>query len=66
MTFKFRDYQIDAIARIFAIFGVEPAGPPVDQVVLACRSHRAGENCDDGGAGEPLAERQGDADKPPF
>ena len=65
-TLSFRDYQLAAIANVFADFGVQPAGPPDDPVVTACRSHRARKDGDDGGAGQSLAKGASDDVVPPF
>ena len=62
---KFRDYQLDAIKSIFDEFGIEPAGPPTDQIVAHCSGNRSWEDSDNGGTGESVADRQGDDDKPP-
>ena len=65
-TIQLRDYQVDAVAKVFQEFGVIPAGPPTDKVVTACRSNGARKNNDDGGASEPLASWTSAAYQPPF
>lgn len=62
----FRKYQIEAIARVFKLTGVEPAGPDDEQVVAYCRSHRTRQNSDDGRLSATLAERSSDDDLAPF
>lgn len=61
---RFRDYQLDAIASIFRVFGLQPAGPESDQIVARCSSDRAGEDSNHGWASEELADRSCDDDKP--
>lgn len=65
-TFRLRDYQLDALARIFDEFAIDPAGPPDDPLVAHCRGDRTGEDGNDGGTGEALAGGKGDDDQPPF
>lgn len=52
---RFRDYQLDALKRIFHSFGVDPAGPEDDPLVIACRGDGAGKDGLHGGTGETLA-----------
>jgi len=65
-SIRFRDYQLDALKRIFVSFGVEPAGPKDDPVVIACRSDGTGENRLHGGARQTLAAWSRDDVEPPF
>jgi hypothetical protein len=62
----FRKYQLDAIARVFAIVGVQPAGPDDEQVVAYCRGYRIGEDGDHGRLGSTLARGSSDDDFAPF
>lgn len=63
---RFRDYQVTAIANIFRLFGVDPAGPEDDPVVARCRSNGTGEDSCDGRSDSSLADRQSDDVEPPF
>ncbi len=62
----FRDYQIHAISSIFTKFGIEPAGPPEDQIVAACSGNGVRENGDDGRTCEVMANGASDDDLTPF
>lgn len=62
----FRDYQLDALASIYADFGIDPAGPPSDEIVSRCSSNGTRENGDHGRASEELAGWSSDDDQPPF
>ena len=75
---KLRDYQVEAVANVFRIFGIPPAGPDESQVVKQYRlesgqrqveSDGSGDGLreDDlhGSTGEPLADRSSDDDQPP-
>lgn len=62
----FRDYQLTALAAIYADFGLTPAGPTDDQIVASCRSNGAREDSDNGWVGQELALWSCDDDKSPF
>lgn len=65
MAIRFRDYQTVVIRDVFSAFGIKPAGPPDDPIVIACGgSYGARKNSFDVGDSTPLADRQGDDDKP--
>lgn len=36
MAIRFRDYQTVVIRDVFNAFGITPAGPPDDPIVIAC------------------------------
>lgn len=59
----FRDYQLDAIAKLYEQFGITPAGPPSDQIVAHCRRNRNWEDSRDGRVGSLVAGRSGDDDQ---
>lgn len=61
---RFRDYQIDVIANIFQLFGIEPAGPKDDPIVARCRSNRDGQDDSDGRSNSPLAGGSSDDAEP--
>lgn len=65
-SLRFRDYQLDALRTIFQSFGVIPAGPPDDPLVVACSSDGTGQNGLHGGAGETLAGGASDDVVAPF
>ena len=62
----FRDYQLDALRSIFSDFGLIPAGPTTDEIVIACSRDGIGQNGNHGRASEELAIWSSDDDQPPF
>jgi len=67
MSIRFRDYQQRVIVDVFTAFGIEPAGPPDDEIVIAFgRGNGTGKDCTHGRDSETLAGRSGDDDKPPI
>lgn len=70
---KLRDYQIEAIANVYRIFGLHPAGPDDEPIVVKYREidangsgDRTGENGDDERAGGNVADWSRYDDFAPF
>ena len=69
---KLRSYQVEAVANVYRIFGLHPAGPDDEPIVQRYRqldangsSDRRGENGNDGGpSGDVAAGASNDAVAP--
>ncbi len=66
---QLRDYQVEATANVYSVFGVHPAGPSDEPVVQQYRkigpdggSDWVGKDRDDVGTCDDVANRSGDDD----
>ncbi len=70
---QLRDYQLEAIANVYVIFGLHPAGPDDEPIVQRYReinpvsgSNGDRQNSDDGGNSGDLAAGASDDDESPL